>query len=78
MRDKVFLTAVHIYLLVTLLVILYPLVYVISASLSSPHAVISGQVWLFPVDFSLEGYIRVFQNKTFLSGLKNSFILLFF
>ncbi len=77
MRDKTFLTIVHVYLLLTLLIILYPLVYVISASLSAPHAVISGQVWLFPVDFSLEGYIRVFQNKTFLSGLRNSFFLLF-
>ncbi|MDO5423036.1 MAG: carbohydrate ABC transporter permease [Eubacteriales bacterium] len=76
MRDRIFLILVHAYLLLSLLMVLYPLIYVVSASFSSPHAVISGQVWLYPVEPTLEGYIRVFQNQSFLSGLRNSLFLL--
>ncbi|MFZ2480036.1 MAG: carbohydrate ABC transporter permease, partial [Propioniciclava sp.] len=32
--------------------VLYPLIYVISASLSETSAVTSGEVWLFPIGFS--------------------------
>ncbi|HCS74925.1 MAG TPA: sugar ABC transporter permease [Clostridiales bacterium] len=50
----------------------YPLIYVLSSSFSSPRAVISGKVILFPVDFSLEGYKAVFSHKLILSGYRNT------
>jgi multiple sugar transport system permease protein/putative aldouronate transport system permease protein len=54
------------------LVVAYPLIFVVSASFSSASAVVSGHVWLFPVDFSLEGYKTVFKDKYILSGFMNS------
>ena len=54
------------------LVVLYPLVYVLSASFSSRYAVIAGRVWLWPVEFSLEGYEAVFINDSVLTGYFNS------
>ena len=42
------------------LIVLYPLLYVLSSSFSSPSAVSMGRVRLFPVEFSLEGYRAVF------------------
>ncbi|TDF97482.1 carbohydrate ABC transporter permease [Paenibacillus piri] len=54
------------------LAVLYPLIFVVSASFSSTSAVVSGHVWLFPVDFSLEGYKTVFKDKYIGSGFFNS------
>lgn len=42
---------------------LYPFIYVLSMSISSPQHVVSGTVWLFPKGFSLESYRRVFENE---------------
>jgi putative aldouronate transport system permease protein len=52
--------------------ILYPLIYIISASFSSYHALISGKVWLWPVEPTLEGYIAVFKYKLIWTGFRNS------
>lgn len=52
--------------------IAYPLIYVLSSSFSSPSAVMSGKVWLLPVDFSLDGYRAIFKNNQVLIGYRNS------
>jgi len=56
------------------LVVLYPLIYIVSASFSSRFAVVAGKVWLWPVDPSLEGYKAVFVNDSVLTGYMNSAI----
>ncbi|XEC96034.1 carbohydrate ABC transporter permease [Paenibacillus tarimensis] len=71
--DRMLLIAIHIFLALCSLVVLYPLIYILSASFSSPFAVISGQVWLYPVDFTLIGYETVFKNSQVLVGFANSF-----
>lgn len=73
-NDRVFLTLIYLFLGILMIVILYPLVYIVSASISSPEAVTSGQVWLWPVDFSLEGYIEVFNNSDVIRGFRNSIL----
>ena len=70
--DKIFLTVIYIGLLLITIFVLYPLVYIVSSSVSSPYAVISGKVWLFPVDFTLDGYRAVFSNPQVLVGYGNS------
>ncbi|MVP02027.1 carbohydrate ABC transporter permease [Paenibacillus lutrae] len=54
---------------------LLPFVNLISKSLSSESAVISGQVNLFPVGFQLETYAYVLKNEMFLNSFKISIIL---
>ena len=54
------------------IIILYPLIIVVSTSFSSPGAVMSGKVWLLPVDLSLEGYKAVFRTNDVLIGYRNS------
>lgn len=71
--DKFFLGIVYIFLSLVLILILFPLLHILSASFSSPSAVTSGKVWLWPVDFSLIGYKAVFQNSDILVGFGNSF-----
>jgi multiple sugar transport system permease protein/putative aldouronate transport system permease protein len=50
--------------------------YILAASFSDPQAVISGQVYIFPVKPTIKGYIAVFQNKKILTGFVNSFFYL--
>jgi len=76
--DRVFLTFVYIVLAAVLLVVLYPLVYIVSASFSSPLAVSSGKVWLFPVDFSLRGYEVMLGDPQIILGYANSLYYTFF
>src|SRR5215213_2892652 len=67
-----FMTVNYIFLTVVLIVILYPLIYTVSASVSAPSAVISGKVTLLPVDFTLVGYQKIFQYPTLIKGMLNS------
>lgn len=71
--DRTFYFLINTGLTLILLIVLYPLLYVLSSSFSSPAAVMSGRVVLWPVDFSLEGYTTVFKNKDIFIGYYNSF-----
>ncbi|MCL2834885.1 MAG: carbohydrate ABC transporter permease [Treponema sp.] len=61
-------------LTIILIIVLYPLIYVVSASLSQPLAVFQGKMWLLPVGFTTDAYTRVFQNKGILNGYLNTII----
>ncbi len=76
--DRVFLGIVYFFLTAVLLIVLYPLVYIVSSSLSSPGAVSSGRVWLWPVDFSLRGYQVALSNPQIITGYTNSLFYAFF
>lgn len=71
-NDRLFLLMVNTLLGLALVVVIYPLIYIVSSSFSSVSAVTSGQVWLWPVQPSLEGYQAVFQNDQVLNGYANS------
>ncbi|WP_257348911.1 carbohydrate ABC transporter permease [Pseudalkalibacillus decolorationis] len=70
--DRIFTVCNYIFLSLLILSVLYPLIYVVSASFSSADAVASGRVWLWPVDFSLEGYKAVFDYNMIWTGYANS------
>jgi len=70
--DRIFTITNYVVLCLFLVTVAYPLIYVVSASLSNPSAVISGRMWLWPVDFTFEGYRAVFDNSRILTGFKNS------
>jgi len=53
-------------------IVLYPLLYIISASISDPVYVNSGQMWLWPKGITLDGYAKVFQNKEIWIGYRNT------
>lgn len=58
-------------ILITIMII-YPLVFVASASISDPVAVNTGQVWLWPVNITFDGFKRVFQNSDIWRGYRNT------
>ncbi|QNK58199.1 carbohydrate ABC transporter permease [Paenibacillus sp. PAMC21692] len=71
-QDKLFLLGNRIFILLLVVVVLYPLVYIVSASISNPQLVNSGQVVLLPKEITFEGYQRVFQNRDIWVGYRNT------
>lgn len=59
-------------LTVVLLLVLYPLYFVVIASFSNPTLVNSGQITLIPKGINFEGYVRIFNDKMILTGYGNS------
>ncbi len=70
--DRVFLTIAYVLLALALVIVIYPLVYVVSASVSSPDAVYSGEVILLPKQVTISGYRRVFQDDSIMTGYANT------
>lgn len=72
--NRIFDGVVTILLTICGLAALYPLLFVVVASISDPVRVNSGDVWLYPVGFQLDGYLQVFRNKWIFVGYRNSLI----
>ena len=70
--DVAFQWGINVLAIIIAAVTLYPLIYCLSASLSKPLHILSGKVWLFPVEFTWDSYIRVFQSGDILNGYKNT------
>ncbi|MBS6193955.1 MAG: carbohydrate ABC transporter permease [Clostridiales bacterium] len=61
-------------IIVFLIIVLYPLYYVVIASVSDPYDVYAGKTFLLPSGFTLEGYLRVFKEEAIATGYINSII----
>lgn len=54
------------------LLVAYPLFYVLIASVSNPYDVYAGKTFLFPSGFTLDGYKAVFADNSIVTGYLNS------
>ena len=70
--DKIFLVFVYFFLAIALLIVLYPLIYIVSASISNPHLVNSGEMWLLPKGVTFEGYRTLLGNSSIWRGYLNT------
>ncbi len=70
--DKVLNWITIVILVLVTIIVGYPLIYVISCSVSSSKALAAGAVILWPVDFSLQAYEFVFAYKDVWTGFRNS------
>jgi multiple sugar transport system permease protein/putative aldouronate transport system permease protein len=74
--DRIFSICNYLVLTMFLVSVLYPLVYIVSASFSNPTAVVAGRVWLWPVEPTLDGYQAIFRYNTIVRGYLNSIFYL--
>lgn len=72
--NKIFDIVVTVSLVIIGLIALYPLLFVLVASISDPVEVNSGNVWLFPKGIQFDGYLQVFKNQWIWVGYRNSMI----
>lgn len=73
-QDKVVYFINYIFLTFMLIIVLYPIIYIISCSFSSGNALMSGRVKFLPVDTTIQSYKAVFEYKAIWTGYKNSII----
>lgn len=73
--DRIFTATNYLFLTLILILVAYPVIYVISASFSDPFAVSSGQVWLFPKDFTIRGYTAALKDPALMRGFFNALFL---
>ncbi len=72
--DLIFTYIIGIIIVLYTFVILYPLLFVVSASISSPIQVFQGNVWLFPKGINYEAYKLVFRNMDIFVGYRNTLV----
>ena len=72
--DIIFDSIIFILLTFILIIVAYPLYFIIISSFSSPDKVSSGQVVFYPLGFTLEGYNKVFENSQVVRGFLNSLL----
>jgi len=59
-------------LIAVLVIVAYPLYYIVIASFSTPEMVLNGEIRFLPRGFQLESYRRVFDNPDILQGYWNT------
>lgn len=72
--DRIYDIVTILFLTIILLIVAYPLYFIIISSVSSPSAVAGGEVIWYPIGFTLDGYGEVFQHDDVLRSFGNSII----
>lgn len=72
--DKVFVIVNYALVTLIFLAILYPLIFVVVASISDPYLVLTGEVYLIPKGLQLDTYRNVFKNSMIWTGYLNSIL----
>lgn len=72
--DYIFDITNYVFLLTVFFLVLYPLYFIVIASISDPVAVNSGKVWALPVGVTFDGYVRIFKDDSILTGYGNTIL----
>lgn len=72
--DKIFYAINAILLGILALIVLYPLYFIIIASISDPDAVLAGKVVLFPVGITFSGFQKIMERQDVWRGYGNTII----
>lgn len=72
--DYVYYAICGFILFLLAVIVIYPLYYIIIASVSDPDAVMTGEVWLYPVKLTFSGYAQLFNRDDIWQGYFNTLI----
>lgn len=75
--DKVFQIVTILISILVLLITLYPLYFIVIASISDPQRVYNGYVTWLPMGFNTEGYARILKDASFWRSYLNSILYTF-
>ena len=70
--DKIFLVIIYTFIFIMFMAVLYPILFVFSASFSDPFLVSTGKVILLPKGFTLTGYNQLSKYTEIWTGYANS------
>lgn len=74
LSDKTFEIFMYIFAVLFLVIIIYPIYFIIIASFSDPSEVSNGNVWLFPSGFTLDGYRELLKHHNIWTGYGNTIL----
>lgn len=72
--DKIFNFFNGLFLGLMALIVIYPIYFIIIASISDPDAVLAGRVILYPVDITLNGFAKIMERGDIWRGYGNTII----
>lgn len=72
--DRIFSIVNYFVLTILLIITAYPLLFIVSASISDPTLVATGKMLLIPKGISFDGFQAVFKDSRVLTGYKNTII----
>lgn len=72
--DKIFYCVNAFFLMLMALIVIYPLYFIIIASVSDPDAVLAGKVVLYPVDVTFSGFQKILERTDVWRGYLNTII----
>jgi len=72
--DKIFYAINGVFLLLVALIVIYPLYFIIIASISDPDAVLGGKVVLYPVQITMSGFAKIMERTDVWRGYLNTII----
>lgn len=76
--DYVYYAICGFILFLLAVIVIYPLYYIIIASVSDPDAVMTGEVWLYPVKVTFSGYAQLFNRDDVWRGYFNTLVYTIF
>ena len=76
--DYVYYVICGIILFLLAVIVIYPLYYIVIASISDPDAVMTGDVWLYPVKVTFSGYAQLFNRDDIWRGYFNTLVYTIF
>jgi len=71
-EDWLFDAVIYTIAAVIIVIVLYPLVFVVSASFSDPAKVLGGEVWLLPKGLNMDAYVNILHNSKIWIGYRNT------
>ena len=72
--DYIYYAVCGFILFLLAVIIIYPLYYIVIASVSDPSAVVNGEVWLYPVKLTFSGYANLFNRPDVWRGYFNTLV----
>ena len=70
--DRLFQAFLNITLIFICCAIIYPLYFVVIASVSDPDYVINGYVWVVPRNLNIKAYVKVFEHRAIWRSYRNT------
>ena len=75
--DKIVFCVITVFLAIFLIIVAYPILYVLACSISDPKAILSGKVTVYPVSPTFEGIKTTLTYRRIYIGLRNSLFYAF-
>lgn len=72
--ERLFDILIYAIAVIIIVIVLYPLLFIVSASFSDPARVLNGEVWLLPKGVTLDAYENILHNDKIWTGYRNTIL----